>query len=160
MMARRALTDSEKAARAARIASLAAAAKSLEESGAVDVDRAIDLLSGYSRRNVLMILAQAAERGRDLPAAVAGFHDWRKSGRSVRKGAQGYLIFAPVVKGSEEDQKIGFTVRYVFDVADTDPLSVESPVLARDLDKVEEDQTVDQSVPAYTIVSPYVTLKA
>lgn len=134
-MARRALTDSEKAARRERVAALSAAAKTLEESGAADIEAALSILSGYSRRNVLLILIQAEERGRGCPAAVAGFHDWRNAGRSVRKGAKGYAIFAPMIRnsGDSEEEKIGFTLRYVFDVADTEPMSEESPRLARDL---------------------------
>lgn len=134
-MARRALTDSEKAARRERIAALSAAAKTLEESGTADIEAAVSILSGYSRRNVLLILIQAEERGRGCPAAVAGFHDWRNAGRSVRKGAKGYAIFAPMIRnsGDSEEEKLGFTLRYVFDVADTEPMSEESPRLARDL---------------------------
>lgn len=134
-MARRALTDSEKVARRERVAALSAAAKTLEESGTTDIEAAVSILSGYSRRNVLLILIQAEERGRGCPAAVAGFHDWKKAGRTVRKGAKGYAIFAPMIRnsGDSEEEKIGFTLRYVFDVADTEPMSEESPRLARDL---------------------------
>jgi hypothetical protein len=39
--------------------------------------------------------------------------------------------------GQDSDpRRVGYTVRYVFDVLDTDVLSVDSPTLARDLDGV------------------------
>lgn len=119
------LTESERSERAARIKLLAAAAKAMEESGAVDIDKAAQVLGKYSRRNIAMILTQAAERGREIPQAVAGFHDWRKAGRVVRKGSKGYAIFGPVLKHDEDsgrDDVAGFAIRYVFDVADTDEM--------------------------------------
>jgi hypothetical protein len=141
-MARKVLTEDERAARAARLDLLAIAANDLEQNKAADIDLALLVLSKYSRRNVAMIYAQALERGRDLPQAVAGFHEWRAAGRIVRKGSQGYAIFAPVMKrdkaaGQDSDPKrVGYAVRYVFDVLDTDVLSVDSPTLARDLDGI------------------------
>jgi hypothetical protein len=133
-MARRTLTDTERAERTARIALLAAAAELVEQNRPADIDKAAAILGKYSRKNIGMILAQAAERGRDIPQAVAGFHDWRKAGRIVRKGAKGYAIFAPVTRGQDDDgtTRVGFTVRYVFDVADTDPLAVDSPATLRE----------------------------
>lgn len=124
-------TPEERAAVNAARARLAEAAKELEANAPANIDRAVAILSQYSRRNVALILAQAAERGRDIPAAVAGFHEWRKAGRIVRKGSQGYFIYAPIVRkddtGEDESGPRGFTVRHVFDVADTDALSDDSP---------------------------------
>ena len=129
-MARRTLTDTERAERNARITALAAAAEHLEQNHTADIDTAARVLSHYSRRNVALILVQASERGRDLPAAVAGFHDWRKAGRVVRKGAKGYAIYAPVIrkdKDTGQEEKKGYSIRYVFDIADTDPIAGDSP---------------------------------
>lgn len=121
----------ERAAVNAARARLSEAAKELEANAPANIDRAVAILSQYSRRNVALILAQAAERGRDIPAAVAGFHEWRKAGRIVRKGSQGYFIYAPIVRkddtGEDETGPRGFTVRHVFDVADTDALAEDSP---------------------------------
>ena len=141
-MARKVLTEEQRADRAARLDLLAIAANDLEQANPADIDLALLVLSKYSRRNVAMIYAQALERGRDLPQAVAGFHEWRAAGRIVRKGAKGYAIFAPVMKrdkaaGQDSDpRRVGYTVRYVFDVLDTDVLAADSPTLARDLDGV------------------------
>ena len=77
-----------------------------------------------------LILVQAEERGRDIPRAVAGFHEWRKAGRIVRKGSQGYFIYAPIVRKDDLEDGAsprGFTVRHVFDVADTEPLTDNAP---------------------------------
>lgn len=140
-MARKVLTDDQLADRAARIELLVIAANDLEQNNPQDINLAMLVLSKYSRRNVAMIYAQAVERGRDLPQAVAGFHEWRHAERIVRKGAKGYAIFAPIMRkdkpGADSDPKrVGYTVRYVFDVLDTDVLAADSPALARDLDGV------------------------
>lgn len=134
-MARKSYTPQEREQVNRHRANLAAAAKALEEGSPADVDRAAAILSGYSRRNVALILIQCQGRGRDFPAAVAGFHDWRKAGRKVRKGAQGYFIYAPVMGKKGEDTEEGaaprgFTVRFVFDVADTEPADVAEGVTA------------------------------
>ena len=139
-MARKVLTEDQRADRAARLDLLVIAANDLEQNNPADINLAMLVLSKYSRRNVAMIYAQALERGRDIPTAVAGFHEWRAAGRIVRKGSKGYAIFAPVMKrdkaaGADSDPKrVGYTVRYVFDVLDTDVLSADSPTLARDLE--------------------------
>lgn len=139
-MARKVLTDTERADRSARLDLLAIAANDLEQSNPADINLAMLVLSKYSRRNVALIYAQALERDRDLPQAVAGFHEWRAAGRIVRKGSKGYAIFAPVMKrdkaaGVDSDpRRVGYTVRYVFDVLDTDVLAADSPTLARDLE--------------------------
>lgn len=138
-MARKVLTEDQRADRAARIELLTIAANDLEQNNAQDINLAALVLSKYSRRNVTLIYAQALERDRDLPQAVAGFHEWRAAGRIVRKGAKGYMVYAPIMKKNTAgiDERKGYTVRYVFDVLDTDVLSVDSPTLARDRDAVQ-----------------------
>lgn len=136
-MARRTLTDSERAARDARIALLAAAAETIATDDPGRVERAIEILSIYSRRNVALILAQCDERGRDIPAGVAGFHEWRKAGRIVMKGAKGYAIYAPIMRKDNEtgeERKTGYSIRYVFDVADTEPMTDDAPATLRELE--------------------------
>jgi len=135
-MGRRVLTDAERGERAERLERLAAAAASIESGRPADIDRAALVLSHYSRRNVALILAQAEERGREIPGAVAGFHDWRKAGRTVRKGAKGYAVFAPVIRKDKDtgaESRTGYAVRYVFDVADTDPIQAGDPATVREL---------------------------
>jgi hypothetical protein len=139
-MSRRAYSADERAAVNAARALLAAAAKELECARPADIERAAAILGKYSRRNIALILVQAGERGRDIPAAVAGFHDWRAAGRMVRKGSKGYAIFAPIVRKaaadvvSDDDGPRGFTVRYVFDVADTEQLGDNAPATLRELE--------------------------
>ena len=77
------------------------------------------LIARFSLRNVVLILAQ-----RPTAVECAGFHDWRKVGRSVAKGAKGIAILVPMsVKDDEGVRVTRFTYRYVFDIADTEPLS-------------------------------------
>lgn len=124
-MAKRQLTDEERQARQARLDILAAAAQAIETGDPARVDTVAAILGTYSRRNICLIIAQADARGRDVPGAVAGFHDWRKAGRMVRKGAKGYAIYRPrMVKDIDtgEETRTGYAVTYVFDVLDTDPL--------------------------------------
>jgi len=129
-MARRALSDAEREQRAERVAQLAAAAVIIEEGRPADIDTAVAILGKYSRRNVALILAQAEERGQEWPQGVAGFHDWRKAGRQVVKGAKGYLIYAPVMRKGHDDEetRTRYTVRYVFDVRDTESLGTNEGV--------------------------------
>lgn len=93
------------------------------------------LVARFSLRNVMLILAQ-----RPGATECAGFHEWRKVGRVVRKGAAGIAILVPIGGGrdadSGEETRPRFTYRYVFDIADTDSVSVagdDAPRLARDL---------------------------
>lgn len=64
---------------------------------------------------------------------VAGFHAWKKLGRSVKKGERGIKILAPVMRkkdeekeveksrdGEEEKRVVGFRTVHVFDVAQTE----------------------------------------
>jgi N-terminal domain of anti-restriction factor ArdC/IrrE N-terminal-like domain len=80
----------------------------------------------YSAANCLMILCQRTDATR-----VAGFGTWKSLGRSLKKGAKGIAIWAPVTRRvtaaeeSDEEQptlirRVGFKLAYVFDVADTE----------------------------------------
>jgi hypothetical protein len=114
---------------------LAQAAQELEASRPADIDAAARILSAYSRRNIALILIQCEERGRQFPQAVAGFHSWRAAGRIVRKGAAGYVIYAPVIKEDAQGDPVrkGYTVKHVFDILDTDPIAADSPATLREL---------------------------
>lgn len=135
-MAKRQLTEAERDARHQRMTQLSEMAQAIENGSPADIDKVSAILGKYSRRNIALILVQASERGRGVPAAVAGFHDWRKAGRMVRKGAKGYAIYRPrTVKDADtgEETRTGYAVTYVFDVADTDPIGADSPDTLRAL---------------------------
>jgi hypothetical protein len=81
------------------------------------------LISRYSFRNVCLILGQRPDA-----TECAGFHDWKKVGRSVSKGAKGIAILVPMTKKAEaegEKDSLWFTFRYVFDLSDTEELAQE-----------------------------------
>ncbi len=80
----------------------------------------------YSFQNVLWLMIQSAERGVET-SRFAGFHAWKDVGRSVVKGAKGFMVLAPClykktdkVTGEEGYGVRGFRVAYVFDVSQTD----------------------------------------
>ena len=109
----------------------------------------------YSARNALLIRAQNPEA-----RYVKGYKSWRELDRFVKKGAKGIAILAPCIKKVEEykepadkaeyqDKKgekvtknvlVGFTVKYVFDIADTDGSDEHIPVLVRGLSGDSEDE--------------------
>jgi hypothetical protein len=82
----------------------------------------------YSFWNTVAILLARPDATR-----LAGFQQWRRLGRQVRRGEHGIAILAPVVRsvgqvepddadGTTEAKRrcVGFKVVYVFDVAQTD----------------------------------------
>lgn len=92
----------------------------------------------YSWGNVMLIMIQAPNASH-----VAGFHTWKKLGRSVKKGEHGIMILAPVLRrigevvekkpdGSEVAKPLRQIVNtkpvYVFDISQTD--GKELPTLA------------------------------
>ena len=109
------------------IQELKAAAAALEGQ---DMEIPFRLAGRFSPNNCLMILSQD-------PAATncAGFHEWRKAGRIVRKGSKGSAILVPlgIYTDNAGSERMSFTWRYVFDVRDTDPIAEDSPALLRDL---------------------------
>src|ERR1700675_2700294 len=86
---------------------------------------AIGRFHRYSLRNVMLIASQ-----KPTASHVAGFHTWRTLGRFVKKGEQGILILAPIVRRRNESAKqdetdesstaVGFRAAYVFDITKTD----------------------------------------
>src|ERR1700692_1864148 len=81
---------------------------------------AIGRFHRYSLRNVMLIASQ-----KPTATHVAGFHAWHKLGRFVKKGEQGILILAPIVRRKNESKEqtetdessttVGFRAAYVFD---------------------------------------------
>ena len=78
----------------------------------------------YSFQNCVLIWSQFSEA-----TFVQGFHAWKKMGRSVKKGAKGIGIIAPMVYRSKDEQKTGetrekvirgFKVVHVFDISQTE----------------------------------------
>ena len=88
----------------------------------------------YSLHNCFLIFGQ-------MPTAthVAGFHAWRKLGRTVKRGEKGIAILAPILvkRQSEDDPEertaqvvTRFRTVYVFDVSQTEGDDLpEAPVL-------------------------------
>ena len=92
----------------------------------VDSDRWQEFLKAqatfrqYSYRNVLLIAKQFPEA-----VSVAGFHAWRRLGRSVRKGERAIWILAPSkAQASGEDGALQYVTRFisvpVFDISQTE----------------------------------------
>jgi antirestriction protein ArdC len=110
--------------------------------------RAATKFHRYSFRNMMLLWAQAEERGMPL-TAVAGFTAWKSLGRSVRKGERGLQILAPVTRRADDKNDdvdtddatasqpgeassgrrviAGFTVAHVFDVSQTDGKPLPEP---------------------------------
>jgi hypothetical protein len=86
---------------------------------------AIGRFHQYSLRNVMMIASQ-----KPTATHVAGYHAWRALDRFVKKGEQGIMILAPIVraknsvtepnKTDESATPVGFRAAYVFDISQTD----------------------------------------
>jgi antirestriction protein ArdC len=81
-------------------------------------------LSGtrYSWQNCLLLLMQNPDA-----TYIAGFHDWKKVGRTVKKGEKGLAIRAPFTKKLDEVDDNGnnkrityFNLVYVFDISQTE----------------------------------------
>ena len=90
----------------------------------------------YSANNAMLIWSQnpAAER-------VAGFHTWKKLGRTVKKGEKGMMIYAPRVASKidaatgDEQTHVYFGIEHVFDISQTegdDILTLECPLLTEE----------------------------
>lgn len=73
--------------------------------------------------NTCMILAQAGDKF--IPTMVGGFQQWKKAGRSVKKGEAGMAIWIHATKKDPENadvEKGYFTSGYVFDISQTEPI--------------------------------------
>lgn len=82
----------------------------------------------FSATNQMLIAYQ-----REATTICAGFQQWRKMGRMVRKGEHGISIWIPCTKKqdpnkqpgemSTDDLDIHFTMAYIFDVSQTDEIT-------------------------------------
>lgn len=100
--------------------------------------RAATKFHRYSFRNMMLLWAQAEERGMPL-TAVAGFGTWRSLGRWVRKGEKGLAVLAPITRRVGDDPTpgaddgsggrviCGVRVAHVFDLAQTDGEPIPEP---------------------------------
>lgn len=88
-----------------------------------DIERVIKLSNieePYSARNSLLIKLQ------DPGATIcAGFMEWKKQGRCVRRGESGMFILVPLVyKNDKEEEYLKFKSDYVFDISQTEELTI------------------------------------
>lgn len=87
----------------------------------------------YSATNAMLIWLQ-----RPTAEQVAGFHTWKKLGRTVKKGEKGIMIYAPRIKKAAtdgDDPTVFFGIEHVFalDQTEGDDLpSVDVPPLTED----------------------------
>ena len=76
--------------------------------------------------NTCLLYAQGVQ-----PTVVGGYRQWRKAGRTVRKGQHGACIWCPAVRkrGDEApgDDEVRFVFGTVFDISQTEPLESEAP---------------------------------
>jgi hypothetical protein len=129
-------TDRKRAAKVERARQLHAELKAQQQRVASDPDAAAQFaalqarLGRLSVHNVLLVLAQRPDA-----SAVAGFRQWQKLGRQVRRGEHAIRIFGfsqvkvkpkageKVVPDAETPTRTVFPVLSVFDIAQTDPIA-------------------------------------
>lgn len=79
-----------------------------------------------SLHNTILVYLQANGQ---QPTVVAGFHQWRKAGKQVRKGEHGYMIWFPVGPKNEDgdiDAPDTFYTGTVFDITQVDDLAIKN----------------------------------
>ena len=128
-----------------------------------NIAAASQLLNRFSARNSVLVAVQARDRNIEVNH-LAGYRNWQKLGRQVKKGEKGFSILAPVVAprkpgapqtramdGADADRDpspgraIGFRWVTIFDVSQTEGSPIEGPapqLLAgesAELDKVNRD---------------------
>ena len=109
---------------------LAELASQLEQGRTEEYDQYLDAMSrfhNYSFGNCLLIARQKPDA-----TLVAGFHAWKRHGRSVKKGEKGICILAPLARKTEADDEdspevFGFRAVHVFDVSQTDGEEIPEP---------------------------------
>lgn len=114
----------------------------------VDSDRWRDFLRAqstfrqYSYRNVLLIIKQCPQA-----VSVAGFHTWKRLGRSVRKGEHAIWILAPsqrrmIADSGESLEVIRFVSVPVFDVSQTEGRDL--PMICERLDAGDDSHVFER----------------
>ncbi|MBX3424273.1 MAG: hypothetical protein KF688_01215 [Pirellulales bacterium] len=109
---------------------LAELASQLEQGRTEEYAKYLDAMSrfhNYSFGNCMLIARQKPDA-----TLVAGFHAWKRHGRSVKKGEKGICILAPMVgkkdaDESDEREVFGFRAVHVFDVSQTDGEEMPEP---------------------------------
>lgn len=107
--------------------------------------RYLDFITGfhrYSFNNTLLLLAQSDGRA----SLVAGYRQWERKGRQVRKGEHGLRIFGhstyvkkdtdgnPILDGDGNPVRgIWFPILTVFDVSQTIPIDPDAPDPVKDV---------------------------
>lgn len=110
------------------------------------IAKACSILNNFSPRNALLISMQARTRETQV-TTLAGYNNWRKLGRQVTSGEQGYGILAPVFapnrpkhtdagieppttqsNSAQRPPVVGFRWVTVFDVSQTTGRSLEAPI--------------------------------
>lgn len=116
------LTQEEREQKRAYIKELLAITNEYIEEGH-DLERVVKLSNieePYSLRNSLLIRLQKPEA-----SICAGFLEWKKQGRSVKKGETGAIVLVPLIlKNKEEEEYLRFKSDYVFDISQTEELGV------------------------------------
>lgn len=83
----------------------------------------------YSFKNTLMIAVQNPDA-----TLCAGFRQWMKLGRQVRKGETGMVIWIPTLRkidpDDDEPTERGFMLSAVFDILQTDEITQENHATA------------------------------
>lgn len=121
---RKRLSDEELANKRAFIKELVTLTNEYLEEGH-ELERVIKLSNveePYSLRNSLLIKLQN-------PSATicAGFVEWKKQGRSVRKGETGAIVLVPLIlKNDQEEEYLRFKSDYVFDISQTEEVEAQS----------------------------------
>lgn len=88
----------------------------------VEYLKAMGRFHNYSLANAMLIQYQKSKATR-----VAGYRNWQKLGRFVKKGEQGIAIMAPIIwrkrnkeENTDEEKILAFKTAYVFDFSQTD----------------------------------------
>ncbi len=110
-----------------------------------NIAAASQLLNRFSPRNSVLVALQARDRNIEVNH-LAGYRNWQKLGRQVKKGEKGFSILAPIIapkapgapqtrakEDSDGDRDpsasraIGFRWVTIFDVSQTEGNAIEGP---------------------------------
>ena len=80
------------------------------------------LLARYSLKNLQLIFGQCPDA-----TYCQGYNQWRGAGRQVCKGAKGIAIRIPCQRKTAEGEpdEVYFSIGYIFDISQTEPLTTE-----------------------------------
>ena len=127
--------------------------------------RTMGRFRSYSWGNCALIWSQRPEA-----TLVAGFHGWKKQGRSVRRGEKGIAILVPMTVKIKEvadtgeewetgEMRVVFKTGYVFDLTQTEGKDLEATNFKRDLgDLSSEKAALEAMLAERGVVVEYDTL--